>query len=403
MPRELDTLRQRFCEWFTPSRRNTFPDWDREDHPNVSRIDFSYLPLISMDPPGSTDIDDAFSVLPTTDPQQYFVYLHVADVTAYVCPSGPLFEQARMDGQTTYTVGQPPSCLFPPDRCSLTQGRPVKAITLCFCFNQTFQSISDVNVAWTWVGNRFDHRLTYDDPIPASCQLAVEVGMQVAHLLKQRHHTIDSCPSEFVMESDKVCLRMFSEAERQRKEMIAEFALFFNEIMSSMVPVKRSCFTNSRAFYHTHTFGHAPLGLQNYVHSTSPLRRFADAIVHYLLAQETIFDLPNILTHLTRMDQYHRRRQKRIQKWCLLLLISQHLQQREPVTLSGSVVHNNGFGIEQFNNVPIRIMYSTSYTIKRAIGTPTSIAIRSVSIPSDSKALHSLPEIDHWLSCDSSS
>lgn len=402
----LEALRQQFHEWFAPTIRRTFPDWDRADHPHVSRVDFSYLPLISMDPIGSVDIDDAFSILATIHPHKFFVYLHVADVTAYVSPSGPLFEQAKLDGQTTYTTGQSPSCLFPPEQCSLTQGRPVKAITICFCFDEQHSSISDVNLVWSWVGNQFDHRLSYTDPIPEECLLAVDIGKKVALLLKQRHHPIDTCPSEFVIESDQVQLRLFSDAERQYKEMIAEFALFFNETVSSMVPVKRSCFMISRAFYHCQyhqPFGHAPLGLPHYVHSTSPLRRFADAIVHYLLANEIIPDLPTVLSHLTRKDQYHRRRQKQIQKWCLLMLIAQHLEQGVGVFLSGTVIHNNGFGIDWFGNAPVRIMYSTPYTIKRPIGAQITLSITAVSHPEDSKALHSLPEIDFWLSCGSSS
>ncbi|MBR7042161.1 MAG: RNB domain-containing ribonuclease, partial [Bacilli bacterium] len=52
--------------------------------------------------------------------------------------------------------------------------------------------------------------------------------------------------------------------------------------------------TMQRAGYSTHNLGHYALGLPAYLHFTSPIRRLADLLVHYLI--DLVFDQPELLT-----------------------------------------------------------------------------------------------------------
>jgi len=69
-----------------------------------------------------------------------------------------------------------------------------------------------------------------------------------------------------------------------------------NEHVDSFVLVKRF----ARAFYAVDQKGHFGLGLTNYVHFTSPMRRYADVIVHRLLAG---YKYPNLEEEVQRINQ----------------------------------------------------------------------------------------------------
>ncbi|MDH3300900.1 MAG: RNB domain-containing ribonuclease [Acidimicrobiia bacterium] len=97
--------------------------------PSVDRIDARHLPLIAIDPPGATDLDQAFTAERTDD--GYRVFYAIADVGAFVTPGGAVDIEARRRGTTLYSpdVRAP---LHPPilseDRSSLLPDRDRPAL-----------------------------------------------------------------------------------------------------------------------------------------------------------------------------------------------------------------------------------------------------------------------------------
>lgn len=65
---------------------------DREDHTD--------LPFVTIDPPGSMDLDQAVHL--TADADGFLVRYGIADVAALVQPEGPLDEESRRRGTTVY-------------------------------------------------------------------------------------------------------------------------------------------------------------------------------------------------------------------------------------------------------------------------------------------------------------
>ncbi|MFI1919472.1 RNB domain-containing ribonuclease [Nocardia sp. NPDC020380] len=97
------------------------------------RVDRREIPLVTIDPPGSMDLDQALCVERT--PTGFLLYYAIADVAAVVVPGGPLDRESLARGQTLYL----PDGLIPlhpqvlsEDRASLLpdQDRPAALWTI---------------------------------------------------------------------------------------------------------------------------------------------------------------------------------------------------------------------------------------------------------------------------------
>jgi len=98
-------------------------------HP-PDRVDAQHLPLVAIDPPGATDLDQAFAA--ERRPGGGFrVYYAIADVAAFVTPGGLVDAEARARGVTLYSPDLR-TPLHPPvlseDRASLLPGAPRPAL-----------------------------------------------------------------------------------------------------------------------------------------------------------------------------------------------------------------------------------------------------------------------------------
>ncbi|MFL6240274.1 MAG: RNB domain-containing ribonuclease [Actinomycetes bacterium] len=82
----------------------------------AERRDATDLPLVTLDPPGSRDLDQAFAL--ERSPTGFVVWYAIADVAAFVAPNGCVDAEARRRGETLYLPdGRIP--LHPP---SLSEG-----------------------------------------------------------------------------------------------------------------------------------------------------------------------------------------------------------------------------------------------------------------------------------------
>ncbi|GIH76883.1 RNB domain-containing ribonuclease [Planobispora longispora] len=68
--------------------------------PRLPRLDRTDLPLITIDPPGSMDLDQAMHL--EERPGGYRVWYAIADVAAFVRPDGAIDREARLRGETVY-------------------------------------------------------------------------------------------------------------------------------------------------------------------------------------------------------------------------------------------------------------------------------------------------------------
>ena len=68
--------------------------------PALPEADLTHLAFVTVDPPGATDLDQAF--LLERDGEGYLVHYAIADVALFVEPGSPLDAEARRRGQTIY-------------------------------------------------------------------------------------------------------------------------------------------------------------------------------------------------------------------------------------------------------------------------------------------------------------
>ncbi len=108
--------------------------------PDVKRLDARHLGFIAVDPPGATDLDQAFFAerLGTAGSNQsgsnqggYRVFYAIADLGAFIEPGGPIDLEARERGNTLYSPDMR-TPLHPPviseDRASLLPGSDKPAL-----------------------------------------------------------------------------------------------------------------------------------------------------------------------------------------------------------------------------------------------------------------------------------
>ncbi|MBV9487754.1 MAG: RNB domain-containing ribonuclease, partial [Frankiaceae bacterium] len=80
--------------------------WSREH-----RVDATDLEVVTLDPAGSMDLDQAFAISETAD--GFRLSYAIADVGAFVDPAGPMAAEAAIRGETLYLPdGRAP--LYPP-------------------------------------------------------------------------------------------------------------------------------------------------------------------------------------------------------------------------------------------------------------------------------------------------
>ncbi|MFR9802534.1 RNB domain-containing ribonuclease [Pseudonocardia sp. RS010] len=68
--------------------------------PEGPRVDATDVPLVTIDPPGSRDLDQAVGITRTS--RGFTVHYAIADLGAVVAPGGPLDSEVRRRGQTLY-------------------------------------------------------------------------------------------------------------------------------------------------------------------------------------------------------------------------------------------------------------------------------------------------------------
>jgi exoribonuclease R len=100
---------------------------------------------------------------------------------------------------------------------------------------------------------------------------------------------------------------------------IPDFDSTGNELVDSFILIKRY----ARACYSVDKKGHFGLGITDYVHFTSPMRRYADVLVHRLLAGYQIDDLEEQVNWINLRSGLVRSAQDMYINWKVLNWIEQ--------------------------------------------------------------------------------
>jgi len=291
-----------------------------------TRIDMTKHKSYTIDPVGCTDADDAFSVF--TENGKMYLAIHIADPTEHIPLSSALWRDICNRVTTKYPSNRPPIHMMPTSVLSLASLQDSsgtnaikKAITVLSEINpDTYEIINEIKLLFTDIRVGKETRYSYEQASENMDTVnTLKHGIRISEVLKHKRSQLtkgvklsEVNVSYPVFEEDKVRLRISEKGEKQMKEMIAEFAIFANSFVGEYLKIHlnvgifRTCNASAwlqdvyqgisgqellkeiisngiKADYLSHVSSHDLVGMAEYCHFTSPIRRLADCVCHYLL------------------------------------------------------------------------------------------------------------------------
>jgi len=295
----------------TPATVNAAPLYTREF------VDHSDLDTFTIDPATSMDFDDAISV----DLATQTVYVHIVDI-AHASLSES--EQAKLRSQclTLYLANEATDHLLDSatasDTLSLIVGKPRSTITVamkiadgCIITKEIYRSTIIVkrrynyeevttqlqdqtaSPALKWLAALSAARsvaVNYNLTLPSlRFTMDVSSGLPVSLVSECTNDAAHSLVATAMIMANLVISQHLSAAglvlpnrfhASLRGIPVSETSITGDSVVDSFILVKKF----ARARYSVDERGHFGLGLTDYVHFTSPMRRYADVLVHNLLA-----------------------------------------------------------------------------------------------------------------------
>jgi len=310
------------------------------------RIDLTHLEVYTIDPSGSTDADDAFSVGSPDASGEWDLFVHIADPTSFFEPRDSLFQCIRKNGVTQYPSLHPARHMFPLDvveKCTLTDGiRP--AITVIHHIKGGKPAAAGYKCVLSTIRCSTANRYTYEqagdilsNPASPTHELLTSLVSITNTMrdIRHRRRTITSSPSYqadiHIDASGNLRYSHHSAETIQAKRLIEELAIqtnvavasmmykcsrdsFLNRECSSLMPPTTTThtgdflldiITNQYTASYTNTSAqHHILNVRAYCHFTSPLRRFSDCITHFCIKHSLIQNKPTDLFTTQEMTQF---------------------------------------------------------------------------------------------------
>jgi exoribonuclease R len=277
------------------------------------RVDHTDLDVFTVDPESSVDLDDAI----TLDPVNRLLYVHIVDIHAGLKDAGGAAVETRMfqNACTLYLANEYTDHLLPAaavEAMSLNVGVPRRAITVKMTLCESDGSIETYEIYPSTICVK--RRLSYKD-LDVSCtpynwlhrlacvksdmitlcipglELQVGPGGLLEHVLPVETNDAAHRFIAFAMiaanctvsahlhrRGIKVPNRFHEQIAGVRESEVERVT--GHPTVDSFLALKKW----RGARYDLDARGHFGLGLTDYVHFTSPMRRYADVLVHNLLA-----------------------------------------------------------------------------------------------------------------------
>ncbi|HYN49532.1 MAG TPA: RNB domain-containing ribonuclease [Thermoleophilaceae bacterium] len=212
-----------------------------------SRADLTELPTFTVDPDDAQDFDDAISA--RREDGHIRVWVHIADVSAYLRPGGPLEREAFRRATSVYVPGAVEPMLpeaLSNRACSLRPGEEKLAVTV----EMELHGSDARNVSFQRSRIRSDRRLTYgevdeifagraraDEPWGAPLEAAREVSRALGE--KRDSVEIGSAEPHFDFDSEGHVAGVRFEAQTESHRLIEQLMILANEQVAGYLADRR--------------------------------------------------------------------------------------------------------------------------------------------------------------------
>ena len=299
------------------------------------REEFLNLEVYTIDPEGCIDADDGFSIQ-FIDNKMYLI-IHIADPTHYIDYNSELWKDIERRVLTHYPSNYDPIHMMPDEimkKASLNEGIK-NAISIFYEIDQTsFLPISK-KIKFTKLLLKKENNLSYKQASEIE-NYAIDIALKISKNLKNERSkvTIGTKLSEVNLlipkfKNKEICFEEFNKKIKDMKEMISEFAILTNSFIGEFIKnnldnngIFRTCQANISpnenlngekllekiinegvsADYNSNNKSHDLVGTNIYCHFTSPIRRLADCICHYLI--KFYFTNTNIIWSKEQLKNY---------------------------------------------------------------------------------------------------
>jgi hypothetical protein len=253
-----------------------------------NRIDLTNLTAYTIDPSGSLDRDDAIGV----DIKNSKIFIHIADPSSYINTNTELDRELRIRGESVYldkTHHMFPEVLAT-KHISLTENQINRAFTLelqlskdmkNIISHQFYKSLIKVkNLTYDEFENNMNNDTVYSD---SNYLILYNFGKSLRYNIKYDSH--------IMVENYMIICNTYVAEELKNISSIIRYnknAIINNDIIDTVNPklidMYKICSYDAATYeLNTDYSGHAALNLEHYTHFTSPLRRYADLMLHRLL------------------------------------------------------------------------------------------------------------------------
>jgi ribonuclease R len=202
-----------------------------------ARVDLTELPTFTIDPDDAQDFDDAISA--RREDGFVRLWVHIADVTAYVRPGGPLEREALRRATSVYVPGAVEPMLpeaLSNRACSLRPGEEKLAVTVEMELHGTdvrkvsfhrSRVRSDRRLAYREVDDLFAGRSRAEDPWAAPLEAAREAARALA--AKRESVEIGSGEPAFEFDSAGHVTGVRYQAQTESHRLIEQLMILANE------------------------------------------------------------------------------------------------------------------------------------------------------------------------------
>ena len=286
---------------------------------NLIREDFLNLDVYTIDPDGCNDADDAFSIQEIDN--KLFLIIHIADPTHYIDLNSNLWIDIQQRVLTHYPSNNQPIHMMPDfiikkSSLNLNHHELKNSISVFFEIDKdTYLPTDNIQIKFTKLKIKEQYNLSYkyastlDDPI-------INLGITISQNLKNERSkkTIGTKLSDVNIlipkfNDNKIYYENLDMKTKLMKEMISEVAILTNTFIGNFLKnnmnygIFRTCKNDIdiddnikgidllnkiiengiKADYRNTQEKHDLVGSNIYCHFTSPMRRLADCICHYLI------------------------------------------------------------------------------------------------------------------------